>query len=161
MLARGRRSAARAKILIMMYASLDRCGSMTQVNNRPNKPYRRQADRLLGLGVSVPSPWIRQIAAMMELFRRSRGVALSLALAGAVFAMAATRSSAHDEAVNEDFSAHRHDGRGAQDHDRAERARGELRPLVEIMPLVCDRITGEVANIDLSATTEFGSTSSS
>jgi uncharacterized membrane protein YkoI len=88
---------------------------------------------------------------MMESFRRSRGVALALAFAGAAIVLTAARSSADDEAVNEDLSAHHRQGREAHDHDRAERARalGEIRPLEEIMPLVRDRITGEIANIEL------------
>jgi uncharacterized membrane protein YkoI len=79
---------------------------------------------------------------MMELFRRSHGVALALALSRAAFPLPA-HASADEEVTTEELSGH--------DHDRAERARarGEIRPLEEIMPFVRDRFTGEVAHIEL------------
>jgi uncharacterized membrane protein YkoI len=79
---------------------------------------------------------------MMELLRRSLGFAFALAFSSAGFVQTAY-ASADDEMTTEELSGH--------DHDRAEhaRARGEIRPLEEIMPLIRDRITGEVADIEL------------
>ena len=43
------------------------------------------------------------------------------------------------------------DGAREQDHDRAERARqrGDIRPLEEIMPIVRERFTGDIAQVEL------------
>jgi uncharacterized membrane protein YkoI len=79
---------------------------------------------------------------MMELFRRSQRVALALAFSSAALVQLA-HASADDEVTTGELAGH--------DHDRAERARarGEIRPLEEIMPFVRDRVTGEVAHIEL------------
>ena len=79
---------------------------------------------------------------MKKWFLRSRGVALALAFSSGAFVPVA-HASVDDEITKEDLSRH--------DHDRAERARarGEIRPLEEIMAFVRDRVAGEVAHIEL------------
>ena len=79
---------------------------------------------------------------MMGWFRRWRGLALALALAGTAFVISLSLS-AEEQGANEELSEH--------DQDRVERARqrGEIRPLEEIMPIVRERFTGEVAQIEL------------
>ena len=78
---------------------------------------------------------------MMERLQRWRGLTLALALAGAF--VSSPPASADDEAAV--------GARPAHDHDEAERARerGEIRPLEEIMPILRQRHSGEIAQIEL------------
>jgi uncharacterized membrane protein YkoI len=78
---------------------------------------------------------------MMQRLRRWRGLTLALALAGAF--VSSPPASADDEAAT--------GAALARDHDQAERARerGEIRPLEEIMPILRERFSGEVAQIEL------------
>jgi uncharacterized membrane protein YkoI len=94
-----------------------------------------------------------QGASMMEWVRRrlgrgftlARGLSLTLVLALALADsfVSPAPASAGDEAATGAAQAH--------DHDQAERARerGEIRPLEEIMPILRERFSGEVAQIEL------------
>jgi uncharacterized membrane protein YkoI len=77
---------------------------------------------------------------MMEQLQRWRGFTLALALVSAVVSSPA---SANDEMAAASGSS--------RDHDEAERARerGEIRPLEEILPILRQRHSGEIAQIEL------------